>query len=74
MIEIKNKKRFPVQLVIRSRRSVKSFTTLNIPGKGKGNNIYYLEDERSTEYVDRAEAWGFISTKYIPNEELTKGE
>lgn len=74
MIEIKNKTRGPVQLVIRSRRSPKSFTTLNIPGVGAKNNVYYLEDERTTEYVERAEKLGLISTRRISNRELNKGE
>jgi hypothetical protein len=73
MLEIKNRNKFPVQLVVRSRRTPNSFTTLNIPGIGGGKNIYYLEDERTTEYVDRAEKQGMISTRHIPNK-LRKGE
>jgi hypothetical protein len=74
MIEIKNKTRSPVQILIRSRKSPKSFTTLNIPGVGAGNNIYLLEDERNTEYVGRAEQMGLISTRHITSKELNKGE
>lgn len=75
MIEITNKTRGPVQLVIRSRNAPKSFTTLNLPGVGAGNNRYYLEDERSTEYVERAEKLKLISTRRISNRELkNKGE
>jgi hypothetical protein len=73
MLEIKNKQKFPVQLVIRSRTAPRSFTTLNIPGVGSGKNIYLLEDERATEYIDRAEKNGLISTRHIPNK-LRKGE
>lgn len=73
MIEIKNKTRSPIQIVIRSKKSPKSFTTLNIPGIGAGNNTYYLEDERNTEYVERAEKMGLISIKKI-KKELKKGE
>ena len=54
MLEITNRQKYPVQLIIRSRRATRSFTTLNIPGVGKGKNIYFLEDERSTDYIDRA--------------------
>jgi hypothetical protein len=72
MLEIKNKNKFPVQLVIRSRTAPRSFTVLNIPGIGCGKNIYHLEDERATEYIDRAEKDGLISTRYIPNKR--KGE
>ncbi len=74
MIEIKNKTRSPVQIVIKSLKKPKSFTCLNVPGIGAGKNTYYLEDERKTEYVDRAEQIGLISTRYITNKELNKGE
>ena len=73
MLEITNKKRHPVQLIIRSRRATKSFTTLNIPGVGAGKNIFVLEDERSTPYIDRAEKDGLISIRHITNK-LRKGE
>ncbi len=73
MLEIKNKQKFPVQVLIRSRKAPRSFTCLNIPGVGGGKNVYYLEDERSTEYIDRAEKDGLISTKHIPNQ-IRKGE
>jgi hypothetical protein len=72
MIEIINKQKCPVQILIRSRKSPRSFTTLNIPGVGSGKNIYLLEDERATEYIDRVEKLGLISTKKINR--LTKGE
>ena len=74
MIEIKNKTKSPVQILIRSKKSPKSFTTLNVPGVGAGNNTYLLEDERSTEYVERAEQMGLISTRYITKKELNKNK
>lgn len=74
MIEIRNKTKSPVQLIIRSRTAPKAFTTLNIPGIGAGNNVYLLEDERNTEYVERAENFGLISTRYLTKKELNKGE
>jgi hypothetical protein len=74
MIEIKNKSRSPVQVLIRSRTSPRAFTTLNIPGVGAGNNTFLLEDERNTEYVGRAEQMGLISTRHITSKELNKGE
>ena len=74
MIEITNRNRFPVQLVVKSKLAPRSFTTLNIPGVGAGKNVYYLADEKTTDYVDRVENWGLISTRYIPNTELKKGE
>ena len=72
MIEITNRQKCPVQVLVRSRRSPRSFTTLNIPGIGKGNNIYLLEDERVTDYIERVEKLGLISTRKINR--LTKGE
>jgi len=73
MLEIRNKSKFPVQLIVRSRMAPKAFTTLNIPGVGAGKNIYLLEDERATPYIERVENMGLISTRHIPNK-LRKGE
>lgn len=67
MIEIKNKNRFPIQIVVRSRKAPRAFTTLNIPGIGKGKNIVTIEDELHTEYIDRLERHGLISTRKISN-------
>lgn len=75
MIEIKNKNKFPIQLVVKSRKKPNSFATLNIPGRGAGKNIYYLQDELTTEYVDRAEKdFGLITTRHIPDRNYYKGE
>jgi hypothetical protein len=67
MIEIRNKSRSPIQLVVRSRKGPREFCSLNIPGVGAKKNVYLLEDERTTEYVERAEKQGLISTRHIPN-------
>jgi len=73
MIEITNKNRSPVQLVIRSQTAPRSLATLIIPGIGKGNNVYYLRDELNTEYVQRAEhKFKLIKTRYVPNRELNQ--
>jgi hypothetical protein len=74
MIEITNRMQGPVQLVIRSRTKSRSFACLNIAGRGKGNNVYLLEDERTTEYVDQAVRNGLISTKYVNNTVIKEGE
>ena len=75
MIEITNKQKSPIQLVVKSKKQPHSMTCLNIPGVGSGKNIYYLEDELSTELVERAEQkFKLITTKYIPNKEFNKGE
>jgi hypothetical protein len=73
MLEIRNKTKQPIQLVVRSRRKPRSFTTLNVPGIGAGKNTILLEDEKHTDYIDRVEAMGLISTRYVPNR-LYKGE
>lgn len=65
MIEIRNLQKYPVQLIIRSRKAPNSFTVLNIPGIGKEKNKFLLEDERSTVYIERAEAAGLIATKVL---------
>lgn len=73
MIEIKNKTRGPVQVLVRSKTAPRSFTTLIIPGIGAGKNCKYIEDESTTEVIERVEKLGLISTRYIPNT-LGKGE
>ncbi len=72
MLEIRNRNKFPVQLVVKSRRAPHSFTTLNIPGIGSGKNIFLLDEERTTEYIDRAEKNGLISIRNTTN--VKKGE
>jgi len=74
MIEIKNKQKSPVQIIVRSRTAPRAFTTLIIPGIGKGNNIRLIEDELKTDIIDRVEKMGLISTRYIPNSEIRKGD
>ena len=67
MIEIRNKERGPIQLVVRSRTRPKAFTTLIVPGVGQNKNVILIEDEKTTDYVDRAEKSGHISIRHIPN-------
>ena len=71
MIEITNRNKFPVQVMVKSRTKPKSFTTLNIPGTGAGKNVYLCEDERATD-LERFKA--LITTRYIPNNTTRKGE
>jgi hypothetical protein len=65
MIEITNRKKGPVQLVIRSKTHNGGFTTLIIPGIGAGKNVFLLEDELATESIRQVERDGFITTKYV---------
>lgn len=67
MIEITNKKKHPVQLVVRSRKAPRAFTTLNVPGVGCGKNVVRLEDELHTEYIDRLQKMGLVSVRHIQN-------
>lgn len=69
MLEITNKTKQPIQLVVRSKRAPKAFTVLNIPGIGVNKNVFLLEEERSTDYILRAEQKGFIKIKKILNKE-----
>lgn len=60
----------PVQLVVKSKEKPRSFTTLVIPGRGSGRNVYYLPEELSTDYVVRMEQeYGFISIDTISDKE-----
>ncbi len=65
MLEITNRQKFPVQLVVRSKKAPRAFTTLNIPAVGKGNNVAILEDERFTDYINRIEEMGLISVRKV---------
>jgi len=72
MIEIENKGRSPIQLVVRSKVAPRAFTTLIVPGIGSGNNIKVIEDERHTDVIDRIERMGLITTRYLPNDDNNK--
>ena len=74
MIEIKNKQKSPVQILVRSKNAPRMFTTLIIPGIGKGQNIRLIDDELKTDVIDRVEKMGLISTRHIPNSEIRKGD
>ena len=67
MIEITNTQRGPVSVMIRSKKKVRSFTTLTIPGRGSGDNKRIIEDERATENIAMVEKFGFISTRKVKN-------
>jgi hypothetical protein len=74
MIEITNKSKSPVQLMVKSRTAPKAFTTLIIPGIGAKKNVRIIKDEMIiADITERVEKTGMISTRYIPNR-LGKGE
>lgn len=70
MIEIKNKTKGPIQIMVRSRTAPKSFTTQIVKGIGSGQHICYIEDEKKTDYIDEIEKKGLISVKYISNNNI----
>ncbi len=67
MIEITNTQDGPIQVMLRSKRKLRAFTTLVIPGRGSGNNKVVIEDEVATDYIQMVESHGLISTKRIRN-------
>lgn len=69
MIEVTNRQRSPVQLIIRSRRHPNAFTTKNVPGVGGGKNVVWIADELTTEYVERLARTGFITTRQVNTEQ-----
>jgi hypothetical protein len=75
MLKIVNKIRGPLQIMVKSKRKVDSFTTLTIPGIGKGKNIVLLEDERITENIERLRRDKLLEYSYIEDvTEEDKGE
>lgn len=65
MIEITNLSHSPTQIIVRSKLKTRSFTTLNIPGRGKGKNKVLIKDEMYTDYIQQVEKEGIISIKRI---------
>ncbi|MHA2043430.1 MAG: hypothetical protein ACW99G_01475 [Candidatus Thorarchaeota archaeon] len=60
MIEIINRKRSPISLMVKSLKAPRSFTIMNIPGVGAGHNVKELAEERITDHV-----MGFVEDKTI---------
>jgi len=71
MLEVTNKLRSPIQIMVRSKRKVDSYTTLTIPGIGGGKNTVILEDERMTENIERLRKDKLLEYKYIEDVKLT---
>jgi len=70
MIEITNTQRGPIPVMVRSKRKLRSFTTLVIPGRGKGHNKVVIEDEMATEQIKLVESQGLISTRRISDNQV----
>lgn len=67
MLEIRNKLKSPIQIIVRSTTKPRALATLNIPGVGSGKNICWIEDERHTEYIDRLKDKKLISVERVLN-------
>jgi len=65
MIEITNTQTGPIQIVVRSKRKLRAFTTIVIPGRGSGKNKVVIEDEAATDYIQLVENYGLISTRVL---------
>jgi hypothetical protein len=60
MIEIVNKQRSPISLMVKSMKSPREFTIMNIPGVGAGHNVREIAEERITDHV-----LGFVKNKSL---------
>lgn len=75
MIEIRNKTQGPIPIMVKSRKSPNSFTTLMIPGMGDGKNVVFIPDEKWCDEIDRLEGRKLITVrKNIPNNQIREGE
>ena len=68
MLEITNRTRGPVSLIVRSRKGpqTRQFTTLTVLGIGAGLNVVCIEDEAATQYVDKARREKLITVRTVP--------
>ena len=60
MIEVKNKTRQPVQVMVRSATKNRTFNTTVIPGMGKGKNVRRWPEELITDQMRHLEREGFL--------------
>lgn len=51
MLEITNKTKSPLQLMLRSRKKVNGFGLTVLPGMGKGKNKIVIRDEEMTPQI-----------------------
>ena len=65
MIEITNRDRGPVQLMVKSRNYVSGFTTQILPGRGKKQNVCLIEDEQWTDQIGLLEELKMVSTRRV---------
>jgi len=65
MIEITNRDRGPVQLIVRSQNKVTGFTTKILPGRGRKKNVCIITDEEWTEQINTLVELKMISTRRV---------
>ncbi len=65
MIEITNRECGPVQLMVKSKNKVSGFTTKVLPGRGKKQNVYVINDEDKTDQMDLLESLKLISMRTV---------
>jgi len=65
MLEITNLDRSPLQLIVKSRKKLRAFTTKVLPGRGSGHNKVRIPEEISTEWIDRLKDLRLIDVKVI---------
>ena len=63
MIEVKNKTRQPVQVMVRSATKNRAFHTTVIPGMGKGKNVREWPEELITDQIRQLERDGLLALK-----------
>jgi hypothetical protein len=63
--EIKNLCKCPVQIMVKSKTKPRAFTVKNIPGVGKGKNIYYCEEHRYTDDIEKKRKEKLISVTEV---------
>ena len=65
MRKITNKTDGPIQLVVKSKKQARAFTTLIVPGRGRNKNVVIIEDEVKTDYIDRLADKKLISIEIV---------
>lgn len=65
MIEIVNKERGPIQLMLRSSTKANGFNLVVLPGRGAGKNRRVIADEEMTPQIKHLESLRLITTNTL---------
>lgn len=74
MIEITNRTNGPLQLMVRSSKKARSFTTQVLLARGSNKNVIVITDEKYTDQIGLLEHLKFISTRQFDSQMSTKEE